>query len=44
MKNLFKNTPGNINRRDLLRNMAVIGVGGMAATTLQSISTNTTFF
>ena len=44
MKNLFKSNSGNINRRDLLRNMAVIGVGGVAATTLQSHSTTKTFF
>jgi len=32
----MKTNLGNINRRDLLRNMALIGVGGIAATTLQS--------
>jgi NAD(P)H-dependent flavin oxidoreductase YrpB (nitropropane dioxygenase family) len=33
---LLKTTSGYFNRRDLLRNMALIGVGGIAATTLQS--------
>jgi len=42
--NLLKNTSGYINRRDLLRNMTVLGIGGLAATTLQAGTTPQTAF